>query len=431
MRRTRIALGLSTALAAAVLMSGCSTGGGAPQSDSKAPVTVWVDYTRAPQAKAYAKAHPDVHMKVVTIDDTSGVDTTKLALAEKAGDNIPDVVFLGTPEEIAAIAANPINYPVALNGLVPQKVLDAYPDGTISRCTFGGKVYCLANDIGQTVFWYDKAKFQEWGYSVPKTFDDFKNLGIKLAAEHPGYSLGTVNGTYGVDAFFGSSGCPVQDSPDPTTVKIDLSSVKCTRVGDVLAPLLANHTLLNYDPFDKDYVSQIASGHVIATVGASWEGNFVFESNLKDAAKQWAAAAMPTWAGESTNWSGAIGGGTWIVSNKSKNTKAAVAFVQDMVTSKAIAAKAVTYPAYPPATDAWLKSVSSDDWWAEDPAPVMKAAASKINPATGYVRFKVQLLDSFSDTVIKNGGTDMSQALKDWGAQAEALAKSTGYKVEK
>jgi ABC-type glycerol-3-phosphate transport system substrate-binding protein len=432
MRRSRIAYLLAATVAATISLAGCSAvSSGAPKSDPKAPLTIWVDTTRADQAKEYAKAHPSTPIKVVTIDDTSGVDTTKLALAEKAGSGIPDVVFLGTPDEIAAIATNPINYPVALNNLVSKKVLDGYPEGTISRCTYGSKVYCLGNDIGQTVLWYNKAKFSAWGYTVPKTFDEFKALGIRLAAEHPGYSLGTVNGAYGVDAFFGSSGCPIYDSPNPTTVKIDLSSVKCTRVGDVIGPLMANHTLLNYDPFDKDYVAQVASGHVIATIGASWEGDFVFEADDKGSSGQYAAAPMPTWSGESTNYSGTIGGGTWIISNKSNNTKGAVAFVENMVTSKEIAAKSVTYPAYGPSTSVWLATIAADRWWAEDTSDAMKGAAGKINPAIGYVRYKDQMLDSYSGTVLKYGATDMTKALKDWGVQTEALAKSSGYKVEK
>ena len=63
----------------------------------------------------------------------------------------------------------------------------------------------------------------------PKNAPKFKALGIRLAQEHPGYNLGTVNGRYGSDAFFGSSGCPIIDVTSVTTVKIDTSSPKCTR----------------------------------------------------------------------------------------------------------------------------------------------------------------------------------------------------------
>jgi ABC-type glycerol-3-phosphate transport system substrate-binding protein len=422
---------------AGTLLAGCSGGGNggggnAPaESDPKAPLTIWTDTTRTDQAKAYAAEHPETTFTIETIDDTQGTNTTKLALAEKAGSGIPDVVFLGTPDEIASIAANPINYPMALDGLVPKDVLGGFPDGTISRCTYGGKVYCLGNDIGQTVLWYNKALFDEWGYPVPTTFDEFRDLGVAIGRDHPGYSIGTVNGHYGVDAFFGSSGCPMYDSTDPTTVKIDLSSEKCSRVGDVIGPLIANHTLLNYDPFDKTYTQLVTDGKVVATIGASWEGPFVFEAMDSDAAGKYAAAPMPSWTGEDTNYSGAIGGGIWIVSNKTKNAKAAVDFVTDMVTNKDIAKAAVTYPAYSPSRDVWLENISADPFWAADPADALKDAAGKINPSIGYVRYTNQMLDSYNDLIAGGDGSDIQDALITWGEQITKLAESTGYTVSK
>jgi ABC-type glycerol-3-phosphate transport system substrate-binding protein len=164
------------------------------QLDPKAPLTVWVDGNRSTQAQAYKTAHPELNITIDVVDASQGSNTSKIALAEKAGSGIPDVVFLGSPDEISTLSVNPINYPLALNDLVPKDVFNGFPAGSLNRCTYGGKIYCLGNDTGQTVLWYNKAQFEAWGYSVPKTFDEFKALGIKLAVEHPGYNLGTVNG---------------------------------------------------------------------------------------------------------------------------------------------------------------------------------------------------------------------------------------------
>ncbi|MCU1584284.1 MAG: hypothetical protein JWM49_840 [Microbacteriaceae bacterium] len=438
MRKNRAVFAVATASALIMIATGCSSGGGSTTtSDPKAPLTVWVDADRAPQAQAYVKAHPELKITVNTVDAAQGSNTSKIALAEKAGKGVPDVVFVGSPDEISTLSANPINYPLALNGVVSQKVLDGFPKNTISRCTFNGKVYCLGNDEGQTVLWYNKAQFAQWGYSVPTTFDQFKALGIKLAAEHPGYNLGTVNGRYGSDAFFGSSGCPVIDATTVTSVKINTASPKCTRVGDVLAPLIANGTLSTLDLFDKNYTAQIASGKVIAMIGASWTADFAFKPMTTNsgtsfvAAGKYTAAPMPTWAGESTNWSGAVGGGIWIVSKTAKNQKAAVAFAVAMTTDPTIAKTQSTYPAYGPSADIWLKSKTSDPWYASDPSKVLKAASAKVNPADGYVRYETQLLDSYNATIIKSGATDMSSALKAWGVQAAQAAKSAGYTVSK
>ena len=400
----------------------------------KPSITVWVDTNRQIPADAYKKAHPEMDITIDVVDGSQGSNTSKIALAEKAGSGIPDVVFLGSPDEISTLSANPINYPMALDSLVPQKVIDGFGT-TLQRCTFDGKVYCLGNDTGQTVFWYNKPQFAAWGYPVPKTFDEFKALGAKLAKEHPGYNLGTVNGRYGVDAFFGSSGCPIIDPSSPVDVKINTADPKCTRVGDVIGPMMVNGSLSTLDLFDKTYTTQVAQGKVIGMIGASWVADFAFKPMTTDsgtsfdAKGKYAAAPMPLWAGAKTNWSGAVGGGIWVVSKKAKFPEAAVKFAVAMTSSPDVVKTQTTYPAYGPNAVIWLKSKAADTWYAEDPGPVLTAAAAKVNPADGYVRYQTQEIDSFNQTVIANGAHDMAGALKDWGNQVTQAAQDAGYNV--
>lgn len=241
--------GLATAFTAAGFVTLIS--GQAALAD-KPSITVWVNSNRQIPAQAYKDAHPEMNIAIDIVDGSQGVNTSKIALAEKANSGIPDVVFLGSPDELSTLAANPINYPARLNQLAPKNILDGFGT-TLQRCTFEGKIYCLGNDTGQTVLWYNKPQFVAWGYSVPKTFDEFKTLGDKLAKEHPGYNLGAINGRYGVDAFFGSSGCPIIDPSSPTDVRINTADPKCTRVGAVIGPMMANGSLSTLDLFDKNF----------------------------------------------------------------------------------------------------------------------------------------------------------------------------------
>ena len=282
----------------AVALAGCSSAASSTgvKQDPKAKITIWVDDTRAKPTQAYAAAHPELHATVQTIDNSAGNVPSKVALATKAGKSVPDVVFLSQPDEISSLLANPVNYPLALNGVVKQPLLDGFASGTISRCTFGGKAYCLPNDLAQTVLYYNKTLFAQFGYVVPKTFDDWLALGKKVAADHPGYSLGSVSGRYGLDAYFGSSQCDFNTSTDPTKVKIDVSSVNCTRVTDVIGPLVANGTLSTLDPFDAAFTPIVKSGKLLATISPSWMGQYGLKPNYAIEG-DWAAAPMPTWAG--------------------------------------------------------------------------------------------------------------------------------------
>src|SRR5690242_10133404 len=56
-------------------------------------LTVWVDSVRLPVAQAYAKAHPNVHMKIVTFDgDGNGATTlqAKIQLWNRTGHGWPE-----------------------------------------------------------------------------------------------------------------------------------------------------------------------------------------------------------------------------------------------------------------------------------------------------------------------------------------------------
>lgn len=427
-RQVLAMLGIATI---ATLAAGCTPSGTeAPPQDKKAPLSIWVDDTRSKPAQAYADAHPDLNATIKSVDSTQGASSSRIALATKAGDDVPDVVFIPSPDEIASLLANPVNYPAALSDSVDAAVLDGYASVSVEGCTFGGKVYCLPNDIGQTVLYYNKPLFEKFGYSVPTTFDQWLSLGESVAKDHPGYSLGSVNSKYGLDGYYGSSQCKYNDSDDPTKVTINLEATECTRVSDVIGPLMANGALSTLDPFDPAFAETVTDGKLLATISPSWMGPFGIKPN-STAEGEWAAAPMPTWAGADNNYSGAVGGGIWVVSAQSKNLEAAVKFVTGLTSDTEIQATAPTYPANNAAAEVWLKSVAADPWYAEDPSHVLQDAASKLSPTQGFVRYQTRMLDSFNATVIADGGKQTGAALQQFAEQVEAAAAASGYTVSK
>lgn len=108
--RSILASGAAAPTAAAV--SACGGGGSGSGSSVKEgftqasqsadPLTVWVDSTRVPAARAHQKAHPSVKLNTVTYDgDANGADTlqTKVRLYDRTGSGWPDLVFSSTDNE--------------------------------------------------------------------------------------------------------------------------------------------------------------------------------------------------------------------------------------------------------------------------------------------------------------------------------------------
>ena len=432
----RVAVVLVSAVAA---LTACSSGGSggtsqtvgnATKQDPTTPITVLVDETRKAPAEAWAKAHPSPAITVQVADNTQGAIPSKISLAKKSGEKLPDVVFLSQPDELATLAANPVNYPLDLKTVVDAGTIASFAKGSVDRCTFQGKVYCLPNDIAQTVLYYNKTLFDQWGYTVPTTFDAWRELGEKVAKEHPGYSLGSVSGRYGTDAYYGSSGCPLNAATSPTDVKINVTDPACTRVNAVIGPLMANGTLSTLDPFDANYVKTVSSGKLLAAIMPSWFGAYGIKPNYKKNG-DYAVAAMPTWAGASDTTSGAVGGGLWLVSATSGNVKAATDFVTALTTDEKILVTAPTYPANTAGAAAWLKTTSADKWYAQDPSSVYAAQAGKISPTLGYVRYQTQLLDAYNATIVAGKGKDIDAALTAFGERITQAAQAAGYTVAK
>lgn len=410
-----------------IALAGCSApDGAAVTQDDKAPITIWVDGTRLDLSNQWAKDHPEYDVKVESVD---GI-TQKVSLAVKAGSGIPDIIFLGEPSEISTLLTNSVNYPLALNDLVPQKTLDGFAAGSVEKCTYDGKAYCLPNDTAQTVLFYNKTLFDQFGYTVPTTFDEWEALGEKVAAEHPGYSLGTMNGRYGLDGYFGSSGCTYNQATSPTDVKIDLTSDACTRVTDVMGPMVQNGSLSTLDFFDTAYIQTITEGKLLAAIAPSWMGLYGIKPNYV-ANGDYAVAPMPTWDGAETNYSGAVGGGLWVAYSGTKNQKAVSEFMIAETTDPALIGTGPGYPADTASADVWLKAVASDPWYAEDPSDALKDAAAKISPTLGFVRYQAQIADAYTNIVVKNAAGDLKKAVTDFGSEITKAAEAAGYTVSK
>ena len=319
----------------------------AVRATAKGELLVWVDNTRMPAAQQYEKAHPDLKMRIVTIPPDAGYVPTKISLANRTRSGWPDVVFLANPAEAATLASEKFGYAAPLDDLVPKSVRDGFTPGSLDTCTFGGKAYCLRNDIAPTVLWYDAQLMKRYGYQVPKTWADYQQIGLKAAEEHPGTIVGAVNGKYGAGIYFGSSGCPTRDTLSLTAVHIDLAGPNCTRVADLLQPLARKKAVTTVVPIDPGFAKFGKGDKILMLPAPAWFGDFMFGPAFKVPKGRIAAAPMPTWPGEDKPYAGQVGGGAFLVSaHAGTRTEQAADLVRWMTTDVNLQAKQPTYPAF-------------------------------------------------------------------------------------
>ncbi|NUP46536.1 MAG: extracellular solute-binding protein [Catenulispora sp.] len=409
---------------------------GAPSSFKTADqtggtLTVWVDSTRLAAAQLYQKNNPSVKMNIVTYDgDANGSNylQTKVNLFNRSGNGWPDVVFSTQNNETTwAVQAG---FTAPLNkGLIPQATLDGWATGANTPCTVDGTIYCLRNDLSQTVLWYNDKLMKQWGYQVPATWEDYQALGQKVATEHPGYLVGSAGDSFAPEIYMWAGKCGANEVTGPKAVKVNTTSEACTKMATLLDTLTANKTMSTASVFSTDFQKN-AADKVLMMPGPAWFGGAVFQSGLKTPAGQLGVAPMPQWAGDSSPSVGNVGGGTWLLSAHSKNLKAATDFLTWVTTSDDYQGKlAPGYPAYGAAAKTWLAAQSTSGYYANDPAPALTAAANQVWPGWGYTQYSQEAIWAATITPGVTAHKTIVSLLPAWQKAIENYAKAAGYQV--
>jgi multiple sugar transport system substrate-binding protein len=425
---TVAALGAATALLA---LTGCSTGGssangsyGFPEAkqDTSSTITVWVDADRQAAAKAFEKANPDTKIKVVTYDGSANGSNsfrTKMQLFDRAGSGWPDVVFSSQNND-AAWASQKSNGKQAFaavldKGLVPSGTLDKFTAGALNPCTVDGHVYCLRNDLAQAVLWYDKALMDQFGYSVPTTWEEYQALGEKVAKEHPGYIIGTAGDAWTPEVFMWASKCEANGITGPKAVTVKTDTTECKRAATMLDTLRENKTVPVVSVFTPEFVKNYA-GKVLMMPGPAWYAGAIFNNpqSLNVPAGQLGVAAPLPWKGEDKAVTGNVGGGTWFISSHSANLKAAEKFVQFVTTADDYQVeKAPGYPAYAPAAEKWVQKQEASKYYATSLQPIV-TAASQVWDGWGYGIFSQEAVWAKTMTPAITGGKTIEELLPTW-----------------
>ncbi|MCA0218554.1 MAG: extracellular solute-binding protein [Actinobacteria bacterium] len=441
-RSTRI-LAATASLAVAGLLAACSGGSATVNSDygfataeqvPDSTITIWADATRQPAVEAFQAAHPEIKVDLVVDDGSAGGSATfqtKIALADQAGDGWPDVVF-STQNNDASWASKETNgvqaFAAPLNkGYLEDDFLSGFTPSALDPVTVDGTVYGLRNDLAPVLFWYNKALLDEFGYDVPKTWEDYSALSDKLAAEHPGYFLGSVGDSFvGTYVYYFSGAAPIF-TLDGTTFHSDVNDPNSKKVTDLIDHMVANGTLIQDSLFSAEFVAK--ADHLVGMPGAAWYAGALFQNpdNVNANAGQWGAADPLYWDGED-KVTGNVGGGVWYASSHSKNLEAVKTFLEFIVSDPSTAGTG-GLPAYQSAADTWLSDQAASGFFAGDFKSAMSTAASSVWSGWGYPNFSVET--AYAKVIVPGlaAGKTVAELADEWQKEMENEAQVAGYTV--
>jgi multiple sugar transport system substrate-binding protein len=425
------------AAAAMLLMAACGgdSGGGtsAAPTDSGGAITVWVDPPRVPAAEAFKKAHPDIDVTINQIDGTVGGKTLQQQFAQfnQAGKGWPDAIFFPSNDDIAWATGAQIDYAADLTDLVPD-VIKGYDGAVNEPCNVDGRVRCLRNDAAPDVFWYNKKFFDSNGYTVPKTWEEYADLAVKIAQEHPGKISGFTGDAYAPDRYLWASGCPTNQRVSETVAHIDLSDPKCQRAKDLLSTMVKGKALSPLGIFDADAAK--VGANLVMSPGAAWWGDYLFNQTWKIPAGEMTAVEPLTWRGETKPATGDEGGGLWGVSKHitGKQLENTLTFAKFVATDPAWQVELSTgLPAYGPVRDAWIRKQSRANYFADNDTTfaAMKAAIQFVQPDHSYMLYNTGSVwtETLAPALIDGKSVDDGWA----SFESELLnqAKAMGYTV--
>lgn len=447
-RRTAWLFSVATAASAALLLSGCApsaSGGGdsqygftAAEQVADSEITVWVDASREPAVTAFEEKYPDIKIKYETYDGNaggSGSFQSKITLMDQAGEGWPDVVFSTQQNDAIWASKQTVNgeqgFAAPLNkGLLEQSFLDGFAEGSLDYATIDGTTYALRNDLAQTVFYYDQALLDQFGYAVPTTWEEYGALGDKLAAEHPGYILGSMGDSFMTYVYYGGSESPVFQSPEPNVFHSDTADANATGISAIIDKMLANGTLVQDSFFSADFAAKYKD-KLVGVPGPVWYTGAIFQGGLATPAGQIGVAPALKWDGGDVA-AGNVGGGQWYASSHSKNLDAVKTFLEFVTSADEFQVAASSgYPAYTSAAAKWLDKQAEAKYFVnEDFTTVMTDAATQIWDGWNVTSWSPE--SAWAKIVIPGiaAGETVESLLPEWQKELENEATVNGYTVK-
>ena len=447
--RRSLARILATATAAFTVaaLAGCAGGGSGEvnsdygfataEQEADSTITVWVDAAREPIAKAFEEANPDVPISIETYDGNaggSGSFQTKVSLFDQSGEGWPDVVF-STQTNDASWAAKETNgvqaFAAPLNkGYFSDEFLDGFTDGANDPMTVDDTVYGLRNDLAPVVLWYNQALLDQFGYEIPTTWEEYEAMGEKLAAEHPGYILGSIGDSFvGTYVYYWGAQAPIFQL-DGDTFSSDFDDEHSVAMTTMLDSMAANGSLVQDSVFSAPFVENY-SDKIVAMPGPAWYAGALFQNpdSLNSPAGTIGAADPLYWEGED-KVTGNVGGGVWYASSHSKNLDAVETFLEFATSSEESATLNSGLPAYDSAASTWLDAQAESQFFTGDFKSAVSTAAASVWGGWGFPSFSPETAYAAVVVPALAEGKTIADVVPEWQEQILNEAQVQGYTVK-
>jgi multiple sugar transport system substrate-binding protein len=420
------------------LVAGCSSGGTTPAEQPAATgnqdavdaalqaggtITYWSWTPSAEeQVAAFQKEYPKVKVNYVNAG-TGNDHYTKLQNAIKAGSGAPDVAqveYQALPQFALTDSLVDLNQ-YGFSGFEKD-----YTASTWSSVKVGNGLYGLPQDSGPMALFYNKEIFDQFGITVPKTWDEYIAAAKKLHAADPAKYITSDIGNAGftTSMIWQAGGHPF--TTDGRNVKINLADPGAKKWTATWDQMVQGKLLSTIKDWSDDWYRAMGDGTIASQVAGAWFPGILKES-VPGGAGKWAVAPIPTYDGKPVTAEN--GGSTQSVLKQSTNQPLAAGFVRWLNNGNGI--KLFLASDGFPATKADLSASSFVEapnayFGGQKINQVLTQAANEVAKGWTYLPYQLYANSIYNDTVgkaylnstaIDGGLADWQKALVDYGNQ--------------
>lgn len=202
---------------------------------------------------------------------------------------------------------------------------DQFTDAAWNTTQLGGNTYAVPQDSSPTAFMYRKDLFEQYGVSVPKTWDEYLDAARKLHAANPDlYITAFTPNEYSLfnSDFLQEGGSWYATEGD--TWKVTIDSKASQTVAKRYQTLLDEKLVKVVDMWTPDFWSAVNKGEIASFNYQAWFP-VIIEENAPDLSGKWAIAQSPSDSGEGP-WSDS-GGSLNVVTATCKYPEQASKFI--------------------------------------------------------------------------------------------------------
>ena len=389
-------------------------------------------------AQAFEQAYPDIKVHVNNIG--SGPDTyQKFQTAIKAGSGGPDVAqieYMFLPSFIVTDGLADLSK-YGANDLkaffVPWTWGQVSPDGKA--------VYGIPQDTGPMALFYNKKIFDQYGLTVPATWDEFTQQAEKLAQASSGKvkmcNFFPTHAPWFISLAW-AGGAELFKTQGDSWVQT-LNQPACEKVLTYWDGLIKKKLVSTIPGFTAEFYNAVGADQLACSIEAAW-GPGVLAASLNDKTSgEWRVAPLPQWSKDQQFRSGNWGGSCNVVSKQSKHLKAAILFSVWLNTAKEPVMSNWNNTGIFPAS---LAGLASPDLNQPDKNPskfcggqniseIYSQASKAVNVDFGWAPWFAFVNDNFNKQIegLLTGKATPKQALDAWQNESLKNAKGDGYEV--